>query len=166
MVEACLAAIPKLAPLVTSSGQLKDAEIAAALGPEYAKIPPPCFREGSESQPKRKRKELHEMAINRRRALLLSHATILRTKEAVTEAEEPEDEDEVRSPKNCVIRQDGGEIQQRHRGRPRARIQLEEVAAGPAAPARVQPVRRSAMAAGSLLSYLWGLEVDGDDSDD
>lgn len=71
--DAMLAAIPKLAKRVSVAGELTDKEIQEAVGT--------VFRFGNgESRPetgKKRRKELHEMTIPRRRAVWLTHPKIM-----------------------------------------------------------------------------------------
>lgn len=67
-MDAYLTAIAKLAPRVAAVGQLTDAEIAAAVGEEFATLDPLSPEEDTQGKRRRRRKHLHEMAVNRRRA--------------------------------------------------------------------------------------------------
>lgn len=82
-VNAFLAAIPKLAVHIKHFGQLTDAQLQAAVGTAFTFETP---NEVDLSGRKHRRKALHEMVINRRRALLISHPTILRARAAVEAA--------------------------------------------------------------------------------
>ena len=94
-MDAYLTAIAKLAPRVAAVGQLTDAEIAAAVGEEFATLDPLSPEEDTQGKRRRRRKHLHEMAVNRRRALLVSHATILHCKGVTRAAQDSDDDDEV-----------------------------------------------------------------------
>ena len=80
--HACLRAIKELAPLMLKNGQLTDDEIQAAVGPALVL----SKRNVHDKSGKKVRLALDEMALNRRRALIISHHKILADPKAAPRA--------------------------------------------------------------------------------
>ena len=154
-VDAYLAAIGKLAPVVGAAGQLTDSQISEAVGAEFANGVPHAPDGGPAVPRRRRRKELHEMAINRRRALLVTHATILHTRERVAASADDGGDLEVRQLQLPDNHKERDVPVRRSRGRPRSRKEPSEADAGVSVPTRVQPSRLARAAAGDLIACLW-----------
>ena len=74
--EAILASISKLAPRMLANGQLTDVEIQAAVGAAVDLDGLLPVVEDDDPDARKSKKPLHQLVINRRRALLLTSATI------------------------------------------------------------------------------------------
>ena len=72
-MAACCAAIKKLAPSILRDGQVKDREIQAAVGGALQLNQ----RDVCDERGRKVRKELHEMAIQRRRTIILTASKII-----------------------------------------------------------------------------------------
>lgn len=102
--EALLAAIPKLAELVKKNGQVTDREIQQAVGEAVIFTDPTSASGKADQTPRAHRKQLHEMVINRRRALVLTHTLILRMRRGAQATPEDEEASDSVQPVSVVMR--------------------------------------------------------------
>lgn len=75
---ACRCAMEKLAPIMLQKGQVTDAEIQAAVGTALMF----SVKETQNAKGKKTHKDTHEMALNRRRAVIVSNPNILKERDA------------------------------------------------------------------------------------
>lgn len=86
--EAARKAVYKLAPLVAENGQLTDAEILSAIGAPLNFVYG-INADGEKLEAPKTGKELHEMAVNRRRVVVANHPDIRVVRAPPTAAVEP-----------------------------------------------------------------------------
>ena len=124
---ACVAAAHKLASPMLEKGQLTDAELQAAVG--AALVFP--VRDVYNAAGRKVRKELHEMTIPRRRAVILTNRYILQERSGAPDGEESgetSEEVEIFQIRNCLTSRNAGK-------RPRQRTKTRSPSPRPASSA-------------------------------